>query len=282
MPSYGELAGVPRRALPIFYVLDTSGSMQGEKIERLNHAMEETVDALKQVAAHNGDAQLKVAVLEFATNVRWVQPAGPEDMEDFIWQDLGCGGMTYMGAALNELESKLHRDQFLSSATGSLMPVIIFMTDGHANDDYLRALEDVKQNKFFQRAVKIGFAIGDDADDKMIAKIVGDREAVIKTDDLGLFARLIQFVSVTSSMAVSRSATAWDTEPTGSSVIREVLEKEGLDGSDVGIPDPAPAPAPVGVDINEVVPTIDIDEVVPTIDIDVKLEDITWDEGDDW
>ena len=232
MPSITELTSAPRRALPIFYVLDTSGSMAGAPIERLNHAMEETVDALKQVAAHNGDAQLKVAVLEFNSTVRWLQPAGPEDMEDFIWQDLSAGGMTAMGAALTELDSKLSRNAFLSSATGSLYPVIIFMTDGMANDDYEGPLKAIRQNKFFKHAVKVGFAIGDNADAEMIAKAVGDSEAVIKTDDLALFARLMRFVSVTSSTMASVSHTA-ESDLNGASVVQTVLEQEEIDQSNV-------------------------------------------------
>ena len=232
MPSITELTSAPRRALPIFYVLDTSGSMAGAPIERLNHAMEETVDALKQVAAHNGDAQLKVAVLEFNSTVRWLQPAGPEDMEDFIWQDLSAGGMTAMGAALTELDSKLSRNAFLSSATGSLYPVIIFMTDGMANDDYEGPLKAIRQNKFFKHAVKVGFAIGDNADAEMIAKAVGDSEAVIKTDDLALFARLMRFVSVTSSTMASVSHTA-ESDLNGASVVQTVMEQEEIDQSNV-------------------------------------------------
>ena len=232
MPSITELTSAPRRALPIFYVLDTSGSMAGAPIERLNHAMEETVDALKQVAAHNGDAQLKVAVLEFNSTVRWLQPAGPEDMEDFIWQDLSAGGMTAVGAALTELDSKLSRNAFLSSATGSLYPVIIFMTDGMANDDYEGPLKAIRQNKFFKHAVKVGFAIGDNADAEMIAKAVGDSEAVIKTDDLALFARLMRFVSVTSSTMASVSHTA-ESDLNGASVVQTVLEQEEIDQSNV-------------------------------------------------
>ena len=228
MPTITELTSAPRRALPIFYVLDTSGSMSGAPIERLNHAMEETIDALKQVAAHNGDAQLKVAVLEFNSTVRWLQPAGPEDMEDFIWQDLSAGGMTAMGAALTELDSKLSRNGFLSSAAGSLYPVIIFMTDGMANDDYEGPLKNIRQNKFFKHAVKVGFAIGDNADAEMIAKAVGDSEAVIKTDDLALFARLMRFVSVTSSTMASVSHTA-ETDINGASVVQAVIAQEEIE-----------------------------------------------------
>ena len=46
MPSTNSLTESPRKELHVFYVLDTSGSMEGAKISALNHAMEECTEAL--------------------------------------------------------------------------------------------------------------------------------------------------------------------------------------------------------------------------------------------
>ena len=123
MPNFDSFESVPRRELDVIYVLDTSGSMNGLPIQRLNAAMGNTVDALQQMARHNGNAHVKIAVLEFNSMCRWMQPAGPEDLEDFFWTDLEASGMTYMGTALKELNSKLSRHAFLNSMTGSFLPV---------------------------------------------------------------------------------------------------------------------------------------------------------------
>lgn len=226
MPSPSRFSAIPRRALPIFYILDTSGSMSGIPIERLNRAMSETLDSLKQIAIHNGDAKLKIAVLDFNTKATWLQPAGPEDMEDFFWPGLEAGGLTSMGAALKELNSKLTKDAFLKSSTGSLFPVLIFMTDGYATDDYEAALNEINENRYFRNAVKVGFAIGERPDTDMIAKIVGDREAVIRTEDLGVFAKLIRFVSVTASTSVSKSSSTPEAQVTGRSIVSAVMNKD--------------------------------------------------------
>jgi uncharacterized protein YegL len=221
MPDLSTFAPAPRRDLHVFYVLDTSGSMSGLPIEQLNRAMEETVSALKQLAKHNDNANLKVAVLDFSSSADWMQPSGPEEVADFVWNDLKAGGLTSMGAALDELNDKLSRSKFLGSMTGALMPVVIFMTDGMATDDYQSALQRINQNKWFKKATKIGFAIGSDPDEGMIAEIVGNSEAVIRTDDLALFAKLIRFVSVTSSTLASRSQTV-STAVSGACVVSQV------------------------------------------------------------
>ena len=225
MPSTDTLEATPRKDLNIFYILDTSGSMAGEKISALNHAMEECNEALKDLAKSNADANLKIAVMSFDSGFRWVTSNGPENIEDFEWEYLEPGGLTEMGEALKELNDKLSRSGFLNSMTGALMPVIIFMTDGWASDEYAASLEAIRQNKWYKRATKIGFAIGDEADVNMIANIVGNPEAVIETTDLDLFKRLIKFVSVSSSMLVSKSQTT-STDTSGATVIKDMINND--------------------------------------------------------
>lgn len=229
MPSTDFMPGVQRPDLHVFYILDTSGSMRGNPIGVLNNAMESTVDALRQVAAVNSNARVKIAVLEFNTTNRWIQPAGPEEVEYFFWDALSANGMTYMGAALDELDSKLHRGQFLEARTSTLMPIIIFMTDGFANDDYEASLERIMQNKWFKRAGRIGFAIGENPDVSMIVKLTGDPEAVIHTDDLNHFAKMIRFVSTSSVTLGSQSRTETD-GANGADVVRDAYDQARRDG----------------------------------------------------
>ncbi len=199
--------GLARRILPVFYVLDTSGSMRGYAVECLNSAMEETVRTLKNMAAHNGDVQIRIAVLSFDNEARWMDPGVPVDVEDFVWEPLTAelGNQTCMGAAVRELNSKLSEDAFLCSLTGSLMPVIVFMTDGFASDGYEAALEDALRNHLFRDATRVGFAVGSSADVKMIARLTGNSRAVVRAGDLDTFVSLIKLVSETATQAASLS-----------------------------------------------------------------------------
>ncbi len=256
MPNILELDGTPRRALHVFYVLDTSRSMEGRWIAALNEAMGETTEVLKKKAEKNADALLKIAVLEFNSGCEWIQPLGPEDLEDFIWSDLSAGGLTDMGEALKELDSKLSRDQFLSSSTGAYLPIIIFMTDGFATDNYKKALQQIRRNKWFAHAVKIGLALGDYPDIAMIAEIVGSVEAVVATSNLEVFERLVQFLSQTSAVLCSSSSTEQD-RVTGSDIVKRAV-REGVapkEAVDINIPNLPKPPVP-GYDIRDE----DIDE----------------------
>lgn len=178
--------------------------------------------------------------MEFNTNVKWMQPDGLEEAEDFYWVDLQAGGLTEVGAALKELDSKLSRETFLKGIMGNLMPVIIIMTDGGATSDYKKELDEIKKNRWFQNASKIGFAVGEYADLDMIADVVGNSEAVIKTDDMKTFSKLIRLASVTASKIGSVSRTS-----AGGSITEEIVKTVKGESEHQPLPEEPPFPDPV-------------------------------------
>ena len=183
MPLTSDTEEIARKLLPIIYVLDTSGSMEGSRIAAVNAAMNETMEVLKDVSSKNPTAQLKIAVLQFSSGPQWVTDE-LVFMEDFYWNDLKAGGLTDFGSALNELNNKLSREQFLISKPGFKAPVIIFMSDGEPTDDYESALNIIKSNNnFFKVSTKIVAAVGNDANVQVLQEITGNKEAVIKVND---------------------------------------------------------------------------------------------------
>lgn len=123
-----EITPSPRKVMTLFYLIDTSGSMGGSRIGTVNAAMEECIPLLKEVAAANDDAEIKVAILQFSSGCSWVTPvSGPVGLDDIIWNDLQAGGMTEFGGALLELDKKLSRNEYLNSQTGAYAPVILLL-----------------------------------------------------------------------------------------------------------------------------------------------------------
>lgn len=218
MPSTNREA-VPRREFYVFYILDTSKSMEGQRIAQLNRAMEETLDALKGVANGNNETNINIAVLEFNSNARWITRNGPERLDDFLWEKLTAGGTTDIGLALRELDAKLSRNKFLKNMNGAYLPVFIFMTDGYPSDEYQHDLDKIQMNSWFKKGKKIGIAVGDGASREMLANICGTDEAVIATTDLEEFRKLMVMVSVTSSMLQGRSRTRSD-DQSGAEIAR--------------------------------------------------------------
>ena len=199
-----ERIKIARRTMVLFFVVDTSGSMLGDKIGSLNDAIRETVPDLRNLSSGNPDAAIKIAALQFDTDARWLYPQ-PIDSEDFQWNDLQVGGLTSLGQALNALNEKLSKTQFLQEAAGSYAPVIILLSDGGPTDDYKYSLDNIKQNNWFKHAIKIAIAIGNDADKNVLAEFTGNSEAVIEVHNRSALKAIIKFVSVTSSQVNSKS-----------------------------------------------------------------------------
>lgn len=208
-----DVGGVPRRVMPLIFLVDTSGSMSGAKIASLNTAVRTALNDVGEISHNNSDAQIKVAVLEFSSGTNWMYPE-PMDSENFVWQDLEAGGLTCFGEALNELNNKLSKSHgFMAEPTGSRAPAIILLSDGEPTDDYKHALEKIKGNRWFKVGVKVAIAIGDDADTGVLAEFTGNVEAVITVHTVDQLKKIIHTVSVTASQVASQSASVGTTSP---------------------------------------------------------------------
>ena len=238
------------KELHMFYLLDTSGSMAGEGIAQLNSGMRETIRILKDKFEASGDARLRISVQTFNTVAAWVTgtPASKysEYIEDFVdFPEQGAGGLTRLGEALDLLRKGLSRNEMLESPTGNKRPIIIIMSDGAPTDDWQSALTRVKENRWFQQAIKIGIALGSNANEGALATVVGDREGVLRITDMSTFANLLVAVSVTSSLAGSRSVVSEEESGSGAEVVRRI-ESDARDVSYIPQPSPVP-PASVPV-----------------------------------
>ena len=80
MAGLDDYAPAVRKVMTLFYVIDTSGSMQGSKIGQVESALEEVMQTLQEISDESDDAEIKIAVLEFSTGASWVtpEPVSPE------------------------------------------------------------------------------------------------------------------------------------------------------------------------------------------------------------
>lgn len=234
-----DVESVPRRTMTLFFLIDTSGSMEGNKIGALNDAIENILPMIGEISNTNPDAEIKVAALEFSSNTAWLYDE-PKNAEDFVWQQVKAGGLTALGEACEELEKKLHRNGFMKSASGSYAPAIILLSDGGATDDYDKGIDKLKTNNWFKAAIKIAIAIGDDADKDELKKFTGNLEAVIEVHNIEALKQIIRVVAVTSSQIGSKSTSATDTTKQ-EQVVEEIKQQiDNVDGANTAA-DPAAA-----------------------------------------
>ncbi|MCL2793049.1 MAG: VWA domain-containing protein [Spirochaetaceae bacterium] len=197
---------IPRRIMVLFFIIDTSGSMDGSKIGAVNVAIEEVIPAIREVSDENADAQIKIAALEFSSGARWVTVSGPVEADKFRWNYLDASGVTDFGAACKTLNEKLSTKAFMQEATGSFAPAIFLLSDGEPTDDWQGALATLKKNNWFKAAIKVAIAIGDDANKDVLKEFTGTMEAVMEIHNAAVLKKMIKFVSVTASKIASKSS----------------------------------------------------------------------------
>lgn len=247
MSLLDQVTPSPRKIMTLFYVVDTSGSMTGDKIGSVNSAMEEaiTVD-LPDISTANDDAEIRVAIMQFSSGCSWITPSsGPIGIGDVIWNDLHPSGLTDLGAACVELDKKLSRNEFLESQTGAYAPVILLFSDGGPTDNWEKGLEQLKKNNWFKHAIKIAIAIGEDADKTVLATFTGTSESVIAVNDKHTLKALIRKVSVRASEFQSHSKQASDIETTPEEdsakivqdVKTEISQEANTDGGPIKVDD---------------------------------------------
>lgn len=180
------LYDMPRRVLPVFLILDSSGSMQEYgRIDKVNRAIEEMIPRLMMFSDELSDVELRIAVLSFSDSCRWhtIDEDGvPElsPLDDLIWIDIEPTGPTFFGNMLDELNSALSRKTFLKSSSGYCRPILILLSDGCPGDNYKHELEELWQNRWFKGSIRIAIACGEDPE--MLASFTGDSSAVIMWD----------------------------------------------------------------------------------------------------
>jgi uncharacterized protein YegL len=223
---------VPRRTMTMFFMIDTSGSMEGSKIGAVNSAMEEVMPIIGEISENNPDAEIKIAVLDFSSDVKWLYDE-PKSANNFQWRDVDADGLTSLGEACINLEEKLHKSNgFMNSASGSFAPTIILMSDGEPTDNYQVGLNKLKSNNWFKSALKFAIAIGDDANKDVLEEFTGSKEAILTVHNTDALKKIIRMVSVTSSQIASTSTTSGD--KTKQEQMNEKIQEqtEGMGGVD--------------------------------------------------
>ena len=181
MNVFNKEVEIVRPVFTIFFIIDTSACMAGERIAMLNIEMLETIPFVRNISIENPDIQIKIAVLESSNHARWITN-GPIEVEQFVWICLDAGGNADFGAAFETLNDKLSRQAFMQSQS-SFSPLIIFISDGinmNAGEKPFIALQMLKNNKWFKEGIKAAIATGNDANIDLLAEFTGSMDSVKK------------------------------------------------------------------------------------------------------
>ena len=130
------------RRLPVYLLLDCSGSMSGEPIEAVKQGIKALLTELK------GDPQALetacLSVITFNSTARQISPL--TELMLFKEPELTAGGATALGGALHVLADCIRTEVRTSTATqkGDWKPLVFLLTDGAPTDNLDEGIEALK------------------------------------------------------------------------------------------------------------------------------------------
>lgn len=200
----------PRRQMTLFFLIDKSGSMAGDKIGSVNDAIENVLPMIGEISDANTDAEIRIAALEFSNSSKWKYEE-PKFANEFIWQPVQASGMTSLGEACEELNKKLSRNGgFMSSPSACYAPAIILLSDGGPTDNFEAGVKSLWANSWFKNGIRLAISIGSDADDSVLERFTGSKESIVKVHNIEALKDMIKVMAITSSQIGSQSTTSAD------------------------------------------------------------------------
>lgn len=182
------------RRLPVYILIDTSGSMYGEPIEAVKVGLNDMVATLRQDPY--ALETVWMSIITFDREVKQIVPLTA--LEDLNIPDLQTprSGPTHTGAAIKMLCDKYDKEvNFGSKETkGDWLPILFVLTDGKPSDimDYVANIKELKKHKF---SFIVACAAGPKAQTEPL-KMLTDNVFSLDTMDTNSFKSYFKWVSV--------------------------------------------------------------------------------------
>lgn len=192
------------RKLPVYLLLDTSGSMTGEPIEQVKNGVQMLVSALRQDPYALETAFL--SVIGFSSSASQLVPL--TELNAFQPPNLTASGATSFGEALALVADRAETEVTKTSAEvrGDWKPMVFIMTDGMPTDDWEKGWDKFKSKKW---GIVVGCAVNE-GDTDVLQKVCGEAVVRLSTSDSGAMAAFFKWVSA----SVSTSSQKIDLEKT--------------------------------------------------------------------
>ncbi len=196
------------RALPVFLLVDVSGSMSGEKIATVNTALREMIATFRNIK--NPKGIIKLCIVAFGNNeAKIIKPLSVIQPEDAF--ELQAAGGTPMGMAFETLKSLLDDESVLTKR--DYTPTAILISDGLPTDfsgnrdsiesiiaswQPLNALSDPESRA--SKIIRLAMGIGDDADYNILKAFINNAEIpIIKANDNATITNFFKWVTMSVS-----------------------------------------------------------------------------------
>ena len=195
------------RALPVFILLDVSGSMRGQKIETVNVALKEMISSFRKI--ENPKGVIELCLMTFGGGeVNIIKELS--QITDSDAYTLTANGDTPMGMAFEKVADMIEDKTIVSSR--AYTPTIVLISDGNPTDFDAegKSVEEImewdKLSKIHSgirtsKATKLAMGIGSDVDINILKAFINNNEIpVISAKDNNTISKFFEWVTMSVSV----------------------------------------------------------------------------------
>lgn len=183
------------RRLPVYLLLDTSGSMHGEPIESVNIGLRAMLSTLRQNTYARESVFL--CIVTFDSKINEVLPLTA--LDQITLPEIVCppSGGTFLGEGLEDICARVERDfkQPNGDDEGDWKPLLFIMTDGKPTDTMVYE-EVIPRIKALPFAAVIACAAGPKSVPDQLKQLT-DKVVSLDTMDSSSFSTFFKWVSAT-------------------------------------------------------------------------------------
>ena len=192
------------RRLPVYLLLDTSGSMYGEPIEAVKNGVQTLISTLRSDPYALETAY--ISIITFDSSANQVSPL--TELAAFTQPSIEARGCTALGEALGLLAQKIDSEVTKTTAErkGDWRPLVFIMTDGEPTDSLTKGLAEFKKRKC---GMVVACAAGQGANTGTLKQIT-ENVVQLDTADSATIKAFFKWVSAsisTSSKSVEEDAS---------------------------------------------------------------------------
>lgn len=220
---------IAKQQLNVIILVDTSKSMQGERISQVNKALRDIRDHLVDMQDENTNVTFAITVIPFSNDASFLNDDRSKEIEKFRFRDLKGGGWSNLHLAYGKLSEILTKQSKggIMPDFGGVAPIILLMTDGHPTKYPLnKELEDLKKLPWFREALRYGIAImlNDERTHRVLDDFVSGNGDVIDCFDSSLLKNIIKVIVLTASKVKSSTTGVNSSKPVAKNeqIIQEI------------------------------------------------------------
>ena len=199
-----------RRNLQFFWLADSSSSMDGVRIAKLNAAIKDALGGVQDSLSDRDDCAMFMRAIRFSTHAEWHVGPDPVSIEDFFWQDLDANGLTSTAEAIHLLCDQLEKDKITGK---NFPPVCVLVSDGFytsSDREYDDAINRLNSLFWGKKAIRLAIGIGEEgidyAENQLIRFTNHPELGVLNARTPRDLVRYIRYATITVSNSVSTGA----------------------------------------------------------------------------